>query len=150
MVLIMYTTILHKCHQPPRPPLPFQTPAAALNRWAHGSWMQSVALAFASAGSLALPHFPRSSKIHIRNDGRKESYDSVFLASLRAASSSPQLWAGPCFLLAQRIVIKLVGMRMVDYQSTPAHRPTFCWGCKTDTHMVDAKLQPLLINHSLL
>ena len=39
--------------------------------------------------------------------------------------------------------IKLVGTRMVDYQSTPAHRPTFCWGCKTDTHMVDAKLQPL-------
>ena len=37
-----------------------------------------------------------------------------------------------------------VGTRMVDYQSTPAHRPTFCWGCKTDTHMVDAKLQPLL------
>ena len=39
---------------------------------------------------------------------------------------------------------------MVDYQSTPAHRPTFCWGCKTDTHMVDAKLQPLLILYANL
>ena len=32
-----------------------------------------------------------------------------------------------------------------QYQSTPAHRPTFCWGCKTDKHMVDAKLQPPLL-----
>ena len=47
-------------------------------------------------------------------------------------------------------LIKLVGTRMVDNQSTPAHRPTICWGCWTDTQMVDAKLHKLLIFCSLI
>ena len=33
---------------------------------------------------------------------------------------------------------------MVNNQSTPAHRPAFCWGCWTDTQTVDAKLHELL------
>ena len=37
---------------------------------------------------------------------------------------------------------------MVNNQSTPAHRPAFCWGCWTDKQMVDAKLHKLFLTKS--
>ena len=40
-------------------------------------------------------------------------------------------------------VVKNVVIRMVDNQSTTAHRPTFCWGCFDRIIMIDVKLQSL-------